>query len=57
MKKVNQRQGHNFWDSKGKLYLVWCYACDRENYGPVVVTGECAWCGWKEKKPGKRRKK
>ena len=37
----------------GKLYLVRCFNCDekygRENYGPAVASGHCAWCGWPEK--------
>jgi len=35
---------------QSKLYLVRCYACDpdrgRENWGPMVAAGICAWCGW-----------
>ena len=40
----------NFLGDDGRLYLVRCFACDpewgRENYGPAVATGTCAWCGW-----------
>jgi hypothetical protein len=39
--------------SNGKLYLVRCVACSysengraRENWGPAVAAGVCAWCGW-----------
>lgn len=31
---------------KDKLYLVRCPKCERENYGPAVATGKCAWCGY-----------
>lgn len=52
---VNQEQGPNFRGDNGKLYLVRCYACDsergRENWGPVVASGQCAWCGWTEDNP------
>jgi len=38
---------------KGKLYLVRCFVCGgergTENYAGAVATGQCAWCGWKEK--------
>lgn len=54
---VDQMQGGNFRDKDGKLFLVRCYACEpergRENYAPIVATGYCAWCGWKEKKGNK----
>lgn len=41
----------NFLTKDGQLYLVRCYACGpegrgRENWGPAVATGTCAWCGW-----------
>lgn len=49
----------NFRDPSGKLYLIRCFACDpihgRENWGPAVATGSCAWCSWpalKEPKNG-----
>lgn len=46
----------NFRDNNGKLFLVRCFACrpehGTENWAPVVATGQCAWCGWKESKKG-----
>lgn len=51
--KVNQDRHPNFRDKKGKLYLVRCFACGgklgTENYTMAVASGQCAWCGWKEK--------
>jgi hypothetical protein len=52
-KEVNQDKGPNFRGEGGKLYLVRCFACGdsergRENYGPAVSSGTCAWCGWSE---------
>lgn len=45
---------HPNFRKDGKLYLVKCYKCDpkygRENYAPAVASGQCAWCGWKDKK-------
>lgn len=38
----------------GRFYLVRCMACKdagergRENWGPAVASGTCAWCGWSE---------
>lgn len=50
--KVNQDRHPNFRDKAGKLYLVRCFACNKEigteNWAPAVAGGQCAWCGWKE---------
>ena len=40
-------------DRTGGLYLARCMACGppgygRENWGPAVSSGTCAWCGWTE---------
>ena len=46
----------NFRGGDGKLYLVRCFACDKdigvENYTMAVASGQCSWCGWKEDKDG-----
>lgn len=36
----------NFYSKDGRPFLVYCPSCKRENYGPNVATGKCAWCGW-----------
>jgi ribosomal protein S27E len=33
------------FEENGKLYLVRCPECGRENYGPAVSSGQCCWCG------------
>jgi len=43
-----QEQHPNFRNEDGKLFLVRCFACDRENWAPAVATGACEWCGWSE---------
>lgn len=50
---LKRQESHpNFRDEKGKLFLVRCYACEpnggKENYLPMVATGICAWCNYKE---------
>lgn len=30
----------------GKIYMIRCYKCGRENYTMMVATGRCAWCGY-----------
>ena len=52
-KDVNQDRPPNF-RKDGRLFLVRCFACGSkergtENYLPAVASGQCAWCGWKEK--------
>jgi len=53
MINLHNHQHPNFLSKKGNLYLVRCYNCDpkygRENWAPAVSSGQCAWCGWKEK--------
>jgi coenzyme F420-reducing hydrogenase gamma subunit len=29
-----------------KTCIIRCPCCSLENYGPVVATGMCAWCGY-----------
>lgn len=36
----------NFKDENGKLYLIRCPECKRENYAMNVSSGICAWCGF-----------
>ena len=36
---------HPNFVSNGKVYLVRCPKCDKENYAPSVASGKCAWCG------------
>lgn len=51
---VDEQLAHpaNFLDRFGDLYLARCMACGgehgRENYGPAIASGTCAWCGWTE---------
>jgi hypothetical protein len=44
----NQKRHPNF-ERSGVAYLIRCFTCGpergTENYGPMVATGQCAWCG------------
>lgn len=42
------RMGCGFLDEKTgkKVYLQRCFKCGKENYGPMVASGCCAWCGF-----------
>jgi ribosomal protein L37E len=55
MRAVNQDRPPNFRADDGRLYLVRCFACGRENYALAVRGGECAWCGWYEDVPASTR--
>lgn len=50
----DQNRKPNF-ESNGKFFLVRCFNCEpsrgKENYGPAVASGTCAWCGWSSNKP------
>jgi len=52
--KPNDRSP-NFRDETGKLFLVRCFVCvpgyGRENYGPAVASGSCAWCNFSDTPP------
>ena len=32
-------------DQTGKICMIRCFKCGKENYAPTVATGNCAWCG------------
>lgn len=36
-----------FAGDNGKLYLVVCPKCGKENYGMAVSSGQCCWCDYK----------
>ena len=38
--------GHKgFYGSNGVFFLTRCGDCGKENWGPAVASGHCAWCG------------
>lgn len=49
----------NFRNKDGRLMIIRCFACPdagpygKENWGPAVATGECAWCGFRDEKDAK----
>lgn len=43
--KGEQALSENF-ESEGKVYLVRCPKCKKENWAPNVASGVCAWCGY-----------
>ncbi len=45
---IQDNKDKNFRDNNGKLFLIYCYACNKENYLMRVASGICEWCGWKE---------
>jgi ribosomal protein L37E len=52
-KRVKLPDEHPNFRINGKLYLVRCHKCGKENYALNVSSGQCAWCGWSETKEEK----
>lgn len=40
------RHRANFIQSDGKVFLLRCPSCERENWSERIATGKCAWCQW-----------
>lgn len=36
----------NFIGDDGRIFLVRCPKCKKENWAPAVASGVCAWCGY-----------
>ena len=47
--------GHGNFYENGKLYLVRCPKCEKENYSIAVAQGGCAWCGWPQLEKGDQK--
>ena len=47
--KTIQDKHPNFRNKEGKLYLVRCFKCNKENYSIAVASGKCIWCGYEDK--------
>lgn len=50
-RKSEQLKNRQNFEVNGHLYLVRCMACQpfgKENWGPMVAKGICAWCGWQD---------
>lgn len=35
------------WYADGLVLLLRCPKCHRENWATAVISGQCAWCGYK----------
>lgn len=40
-------------DENGTLCIILCPKCHMENWAMAVATGQCCWCGYKEKEDEK----
>ena len=47
MRKLIKRKGGVEWYDDGKILLIRCPNCGRENYAPNVASGVCTWCGFR----------
>lgn len=46
---TEQRLPNGNFIANGRVYLLRCTVCRRENYAPMVAIGRCAWCGYEAK--------
>lgn len=45
-KEKDVRKGQGFgYEVDGKVFMIRCFECGRENYALAVASGKCAWCG------------
>lgn len=42
--------GNGFLTKEGKIAMVRCFECGRENYAMNVLSGRCTWCGYNANK-------
>ncbi len=41
---ISRGEGSGYKRSDGKMCMVRCFVCGKENYAPAVHSGRCAWC-------------
>ena len=42
---VKKGRGFGYKGKDGKLRMIRCFECGKDNYMPAVESGCCAWCG------------
>lgn len=43
---IRSGAGYGYKDDDGKVCMINCFKCGRENYIMAVSSGQCAWCGY-----------
>lgn len=38
--------GYGYISTDGRICMITCFKCGRENVGFSVATGQCAWCAY-----------
>lgn len=56
-KDIRKGKGYGFSGSDGRIYLVRCFKCGKENWAPAVATGKCAWCAFDANVPASKSSK
>ena len=46
MKDVRKDKGFGYKTDNGLVCMQRCFTCGRENWAPIVSSGQCAWCGY-----------
>lgn len=39
-------KGTGYIEEGGKICMIRCFSCGKENYAPSVASGKCAWCNY-----------
>ncbi len=55
-KSIYKEQGIEILDD-GRILLIVCPKCQRENYAPNVNSGVCTWCGYNAHNDDELRKR
>lgn len=43
---IQKGNGSGFKSKEGKICMVRCFECGKENYAANVLSGFCTWCGF-----------
>jgi len=43
---VKRGSGHGYKGQNGKLCMAKCFSCGKDNWAPLISTGNCAWCDY-----------
>jgi ribosomal protein L37E len=46
-KDIREGRGFGYRDDSGRVWMIRCFSCGRENWAPAVASCQCAWCGYK----------
>lgn len=48
---IDKGKGFGFKRDNGKLAMIRCFDCGKENYAMNILSGYCTWCGYNANQP------